>query len=124
MRYSGILAVLGAFALLACSGSPMAGERWGAMAFADGDKAATHKSRHSHKRGARVRGFLLYRGGYYSYVDADVINVYGGSRAKYGSTNTYRDFLTDRQTQGGPFDSGFFFDSGIGPRWNDAPYPR
>ena len=64
------------------------------------------------------------RGGYYSYVDADVINVYGGSRAKYGSTNVYRDFLSDRQTQGGPFDSGFFFDFGMGPRWNDSPYPR
>jgi len=121
MKYGGILAVLGAFALLACSGSPLIGERWGAMAFADGDKAPA-KSRY--KRGARVKGFLLYRGGYYSYVNEDVINVYGGSRAKYGSTNTYRDFMTDRQTQGGPFDSGFFFDSGIGPRWNDAPYPR
>src|SRR5262245_6890052 len=90
MRYGGILAVLGAFALLTCSGSPLVGERWGAMAFADGDKAPA-KSRY--KRGARVKGFLLYRGGYYSYVDADVINVYGGSRAKYGSTNTYRDFM-------------------------------
>jgi hypothetical protein len=70
-----------------------------------------------------VRGFLL-RGGYYSYVDEDVINVYGGPRVRYGSTNTFRDFLTDRQTPGGPFDSGFFFDSGIGPRWNDSPYPR
>jgi hypothetical protein len=116
MRYSGILAVLGAFALLACSGSPLVGARWGAVAFADGNKAAHDKSRYGHKRGARVKGFLLYRGGYYSYVDADVI--------KYGSTNTYRDFLTDRQTQGGPFDSGFFFDSGMGPRWNDSPYPR
>jgi hypothetical protein len=28
------------------------------------------------------------------------------------------------QSPAGPFDSGFFFDSGIGPRWNDTPYPR
>jgi hypothetical protein len=29
-----------------------------------------------------------------------------------------------RQTPSGPFDSGFFFDSGIGPRAGDAPYPN
>jgi hypothetical protein len=123
MRHKGILAVCGAFALLAVSGSPLVGERWTASAYADGTKAAPAKSRHKAKRAARVRGFLL-RGGYYSYVDEDVINVYGGPRVRYGSTNTFRDFLTDRQTPGGPFDSGFFFDSGIGPRWNDSPYPR
>jgi hypothetical protein len=123
MKCSGILAVGSAFALLVCSGSPLAGERWVSKAFADGSKAGPAKSRYARKRGVRVRGFLL-RGGYYSYVDADVINVYGGSRARFGSTNTYRDFLTDRQTTAGPFDSGFFFDSGIGPRWNDSPYPR
>jgi hypothetical protein len=129
MKYKGILAVCGAFALLACSGSPLVGERWQSKAFADGSKAGPAKSRYSRysryraKRDVRVRGFVA-RGGYYSYVDADVINVYGGSRAKYGSTNVYRDFLSDRQTPGGPFDSGFFFDSGIGPPWNDAPYPR
>jgi hypothetical protein len=126
MKYKSILAVCGAFAIIACTGSPLVGERWQSKAYADGSKAGPAKSRYSRyraKRGARVRGFFA-RGGYYSYVDADVINVYGGSRAKYGSTNVYRDFLSDRQTPGGPFDSGFFFDSGIGPPWNDAPYPR
>jgi hypothetical protein len=124
MRYKGILAACGALALLAFSGSPMLGES--STAVADSGKPrvkATKMARSKAKRGTRVRGFLL-RGGYYSYIDADVINVYGGSRAKYGSTNVYRDFLSDRQTPGGPFDSGFFFDSGIGPRWNDSPYPR
>ena len=124
MRYKGILAVCGALALLGFSGSPMVGQS--STAVADSGKSrvkAAKMARSKAKRGPRVRGFLL-RGGYYSYIDADVINVYGGSRAKYGSTNVYRDFLSDRQTPGGPFDSGFFFDSGIGPPWNDAPYPR
>jgi hypothetical protein len=125
MRYKGILAVCGALALLAFSGSPMVGQS--SMAQADGAKsrakAAKKIARTRTKRGARVRGFVM-RGGYYSYIDADVINVYGGSRAKYGSTNVYRDFLSDRQTAAGPFDSGFFFDSGMGPRFNDSPYPR
>jgi hypothetical protein len=130
MRYRDLLAVCGAVALLAMSGSPsVVGER--VTALANGKKAAPAKSvrpkagsaRHRARRATRVRGFVL-RGGYYSYIDADVINVYGGSRAKYGSTNTYRDFLVDRQTTAGPFDNDFFFDSGIGPRWNDSPYPR
>lgn len=127
MRYRGILAICGAFALLALSGSPMMGEQ--ATAVADGGKTrakAAKKAkmaRSKTRRGPQVRAFVM-RGGYYSYVDADVINVYGGSRAKYGSTNVYRDFLSDRQTSSGPFDNDFFFDSGIGPRFNDSPYPR
>jgi hypothetical protein len=128
VRYKGILAVCGAFALLAVSGSPtVVGERMASVALADGSKAGAAKSRHSRyravRRGVRVRGFLL-RGGYYSYVDPDVINTYGGTGTLYKSTSTFRDPRAERQSQGGPFDSGFFFDSGIGPRWNDSPYPR
>ena len=84
MKHKDILAVCGAFALLACSGSPLVGERWQSKAYADGSKAAPGKSRasrysrHRAKRGPQVRGFFA-RGGYYSYVDADVINTYGGT---------------------------------------------
>lgn len=81
------------------------------------------KSRYQRKRATRVRGFLA-RGGYYSYTDSDVVNVYGGSRSLFGSTNSYRDPFVDRQSTAGPFDHGFFFDSGTGPRGGDAPYPR
>jgi hypothetical protein len=129
MKHKGILAVCGAFALLACSGSPLVGERLQSKAYADGSKAAPAKSRpsrysrHRAKRGPQVRGFFA-RGGYYSYVDPDVINTYGGTGTLWKSTSTFRDPLAERQSQGGPFDSGFFFDSGIGPRWNDSPYPR
>lgn len=89
-------------------------------------RAARHADQQPLKRGkrtARVRGFVA-RGGYYSYVDSDVMNTYAGSRGLYGSTNFYRDPFIDRQTTAGPFDHGFFFDSGIGPRGGDAPYPR
>jgi hypothetical protein len=61
------------------------------------------------------------RGGY-SYAPSDTINTYGDSRTKYGSTNSYRDPMTDRQTRFGPFDHGFFFDSGIEPRGGNSPY--
>jgi hypothetical protein len=95
-------------------------------AVADGGKSrvkAGKMARSKAKRRTRVRGFLL-RGGYYSYIDADVINTYGGTGTLWKSTGTFRDPWAERQSQGGPFDSGFFFDSGIGPRWNDSPYPR
>jgi hypothetical protein len=117
MRHTATLAAASAVcALLAFGGigSANADERPSAKVYTQQGKA---------KRATRVKGFQQ-RGGYYSYTDADVINVYGGSRALYGSMNTYRDPFLDRQTTSGPFDHDFFFDSGMGPRGGDAPYPR
>ena len=34
----------------------------------------------------------------------------------------YIDPTINKQSQGGPFDSGFFFDSGIGPNGGNSPY--
>jgi hypothetical protein len=118
-----LAAACGAAALLVLAGSAQAGERRAAKTYAQGSMEPT-KSRYQRRRATRVRGFLARRLGFYSYADADVTNVYGGSRARFGSTNTYRDPFTDRQTAAGPFDHGFFFDSGLGPRGGDAPYPR
>ena len=73
-------------------------------------------------RGPQVRGFQQRRVGGYSYYRSDVINTYGDSRTNFGSNNVYRDPLTDRQTRFGPFDNGFFFDSGIAPRGGYSPY--
>jgi hypothetical protein len=61
------------------------------------------------------------RGGY-SYNQADTINTYGDARTKYGSISSYRDPEIDRQTEAGPFDHGFFFDSATGARGGDSPY--
>lgn len=91
---------------------------------ADGTKAkarAHHAATTYRDGGPRVRGFVARRGGY-SYVPEDVINTYGNSRTLYGSASVYRDPMLDRQTQFGPFDHGFFFDSGIAPRGGDSPY--
>jgi hypothetical protein len=52
--------------------------------------------------------------GGYSYTPSDVTRSgIGAEPAPYPGA---------RQSQGGPFDSGFFFDSGIGPRGGNAPY--
>ena len=66
------------------------------------------------------RVYRARRIGFYSYTYRDVINTYGMSRARYGSMNSYRDPFVDRQTVNGPFDHGFFFDSGIAPRGGDC----
>ena len=61
------------------------------------------------------------RGGY-SYTYEDSINTYGDSRGRTGSADSFRDFQLERQTESGPFDHGFFFDSATGPHGGDSPY--
>jgi hypothetical protein len=73
-------------------------------------------------RGPQVRGFQQRRVGGYSYYREDTINTYGNVRTLFGSNNVYRDSMADRQTRFGPFDNGFFFDSGLAPRGGYSPY--
>ena len=69
-------------------------------------------SRYYRGQGPQVRGYVKRRGGYsYNYSDSII---------DYRDTSILRDYQTSR-TQGGPFDSGFFFDSG-NTRQNDSPY--
>jgi hypothetical protein len=124
MRSTGMLAaVCGAVVVLAFTSAGQAGDRQAGRTYGQQGQMEPTKSRYHRKRATRVKGFMA-RGGYYSYTDSDVSNVYGGSRTLFGSTNSYRDPFTDRQTTAGPFDHGFFFDSGTGPRGGDAPYLR
>ena len=81
-----------------------------------------HSKSYSYRRGPQVRGYVARRGGY-SYSYADSINTYGDAFARYGAGNTLRDPSMERsQSNAGPFDSGFFFDSGSAARGGDAPY--
>ena len=78
-------------------------------------------------RGPQVRGFQQRRVGGYSFYAADTINTYGNSRSLFGGNNVYRDNQADRQTRFGPFDHGFFYDSGVaggigGSRGGYSPY--
>lgn len=77
----------------------------------------------SSKRATRVKGYVR-RGGGYSYDQFDTINTYGDSRGRYGRSSSLRDPQLERQTEAGPFDHGFFFDSGVGRNGGDAPYMR
>ncbi len=75
----------------------------------------------SRSNGSKVKGYTERRGGY-SYNQADSINTYGDSRSKYGGASSLRDPSLDKQTDAGPFDHGFFFDSATGARGGDSPY--
>jgi hypothetical protein len=75
----------------------------------------------SSSKGAKVKGYTERRGGY-SYNQADSINTYGDSRSRFGGASSLRDPSLDKQTNAGPFDHGFFFDSGSAPRGGDSPY--
>ena len=70
---------------------------------------------------SKARASRQRRGGY-SYSAQDTINTYGDSRTVNGGANSYRFEFYTRQTPSGPFDHGFFFDSGIGMNGGDSPY--
>lgn len=84
---------------------------------------SSSRSKYSRSGKPQVRGYVERRGGY-SYSPEDSINTYGDSRGRYGAANSFRDPMADRQTNFGPFDNGFFFDSGIQPRGGNSPYPN
>lgn len=123
MKHGGLLAVLAAGAVIAFTGLPVpgVGDFGIAKAYADGGKRAKVSARG--KRAVRVRGFIQ-RGGYYSYTDEDAIDSRAWARSLFISRSPFRTPFTAQQSPAGPFDSGFFFDSGLGPRFNDSPYPR
>jgi len=105
--------VVGSFVTVSASAGPMA-----ASAI---EKPSSHFQFAGQKSGAKVKGYTERRGGY-SYNQADSINTYGDSRSRYGNASSLRDPRLDTQTTAGPFDHGFFFDSGTGPRGGDSPY--
>jgi hypothetical protein len=101
-------AVWAAGAAGAVAGAPATGGLLLATAHAQDAKA--YKGKEPAGRSAELR-----RGGYYSYGVPD------GAR----KSNIHLAPMVDLQSPAGPFDSGFYFDSGINPHWwNNAPYPN
>jgi hypothetical protein len=116
---------LGALALTGLLASAGQAAERRARPVAAADAAAQPKVRYYRRHATRARVHRRRVGGYYGYYSyryRDVINTYGLTRSLYGSINSYRDPFTDRQTTNGPFDHGFFFDSGVAPRGGDSPY--
>jgi hypothetical protein len=108
MKYKTMLAGLAACAAVAVASVPGTGDILVANAYAQASQPAK-------TRPVAGRNVELRRGGYYSYGAPE------GTRR----SNTHLAPMVDLQSPAGPFDSGFFFDSGLTPHWwNNAPYPN
>lgn len=102
----------------------LAGALAAVFAFTSAPGLAEAGSGKGYKSGPQVKGSSERRGGY-SYSYSDSVNTYGDNRTLYGGASAYRDPSLDKQTNAGPFDHGFFFDSGLsGPHGGDSPYMR
>lgn len=103
---TGLVAALALFAVAALSGvgQQLAPGAWSAGAWA-GENAKPRR-RHARRHGRRPPQ------GSSPEEIARYFQLYGG----------YIDPTINRQSQGGPFDSGFFFDSGLGQNGGDSPY--
>jgi hypothetical protein len=115
MKHRTLLAIaVGAIALLACSAMSRADIRMaGGLGYANGPGLT--KVRYVRKRRPmQVDIYSTRRRRGYSYSAADVINTSGRH-----APPPYADV---RQTPGGPFDSGYFFDSGMGTVGGNSPY--
>jgi hypothetical protein len=139
MTHKGLLAALAACAALACTALPLpgSGDRLVSRAYADGVRgghgsAKWRRPAPGYYYGRRAPGYYyngqyyapVYAGGFYSYIDLDVVNSWSFAVSEFIGNSEFRTPFSDQQSPGGPFDSGFFFDSGMGPRFNDSPYPR
>ena len=124
MTKAALALALGTLALMSFTTVGEAAERRAKLVATTQASFQPTKARYSRRYAGPVRGYRGRRVGFYSYSYRDVINTYGMSRARYGSINSYRDPFVDMQTPNGPFDHGFFFDSGMLPRGGNAPYLR
>jgi len=75
---------------------------------------SSYKNSRAYRGGPKVKGYTRRRGGY-SYTYEETINT-------YSNVDEFRDPGVDQQSVFGPFDSGFFFDTGRGLAGGNAPY--
>lgn len=124
LRYATLSLMAGAAALTMLGGTAEAAKKKKPVRSAAeaGESRDARSSYAYHNNGTRVRGFVWRRGGY-SFSAADTINTYGDTQSRYSSTSMFRNYDFGRQTSFGPFDSDFFFDSGVSPRGGNSPYP-
>jgi hypothetical protein len=121
LRYATLSVLVGAAALLAMAAPADATKKKPVQTEAEATVSKQQRASASYRRGPQVRGFVQRRGGY-SYAAPDSINTYGDSQSRYSGYSLFRNQDFGRQSSGGPFDSDFFFDSGISPRGGNSPY--
>lgn len=118
-----LIALVAAAALMAVAWAPTTAVAGGAYKRKSASSSGgAHRASRYYRRKPQVRGYRSPRRGGYSYSAADTINTYGDSRTLFGGANSYRFDLYTRQSRSGPFDHGFFFDSGFGLHGGNSPY--
>ena len=100
---AGVLVAAGLIVL-----APLAG---GDSSFAPGAYADEPVKKHKRTVRRRGREYAVEQGSTPEEI-ARYFALHGGNIDPY----------INKQSPGGPFDSGFFFDSGIGPNGGDSPY--
>src|SRR5262245_15943502 len=110
MTMKGLTIALGVIVTLAVIKLTHVGEVRGAQAASAGSARARYYRR---RRPLEVTIYGRRRRGGYSFGVPEVIGTYGRAPPPYADV---------RQTPSGPFDSGFFFDSGIAPHGGNSPY--
>ncbi|HEU0062615.1 MAG TPA: hypothetical protein VFR19_22230 [Hyphomicrobiaceae bacterium] len=122
-RYAFLLAAVSALALLA-AGNPGYAAEQGTARMETTAASGRPKAHRYHKRRQplQVDIYARRRPGGYSYGSAEVPSTYFGFGGRRPPP-----YAHVRQTPSGPFDSGFFFDSGVGDigmgsRGGDSPY--
>jgi hypothetical protein len=114
MKHTGKLTgTLGALVLLACAGFARAGEPLAGSVTLAADSGSVKAKYHRTRRPLEVVIHARRRHGGYSYGVFEVIGSNGRSIAPYARV---------KQSPGGPFDEGFFFDSGMGLHGGNSPY--
>lgn len=121
LRYATLSLLAGAAALVAFGGTAEAAKKKPVRSIVETEDSRDARTSRAYRRAPQVRGFVLRRGGY-SYASSDSINTYGDSSSRYSGYSLFRNNDFGRQTSGGPFDSDFFFDSGVSPRGGNSPY--
>jgi len=121
LRYATLSLLAGAAALTVFGASADAGKKKPVRSVVEVQEDRDARTSRAYRRAPQVRGFVQRRGGY-SYAASDSINTYGDSQSRYSGYSLFRNNDFGRQTSGGPFDSDFFFDSGVSPRGGNAPF--
>lgn len=120
-RYAMLSVLAGAAALTLFGASADAGGKKAARSVVETQEGRDVRTSRAYRRAPQVRGFVQRRGGY-SYAASDSINTYGDTQSRYSNYSLFRNGQFGRQSSSGPFDSDFFFDSGVSPRGGNAPF--
>lgn len=112
LRYLVVLTTLWSFATMMPVDVVGAAERKAEPGYS-GRYTQTKARAYPKRRPLEVTIYGRRRIGGYSYSAADVTSTFGGRPPPW---------MDVRQTPGGPFDSGFFFDSGMGLHGGNSPY--